>query len=174
MRRIIISDKTAIALEKELSAWFEKESVSDSVLERAQTSLEKLRKIEKNLQRLAIEEGISFQDFRERRDEIEAEREKLKNLIESIKLLRNLVKADFELALNLAKQLGFLFEKGTFDEKRLLCETVFRRLHVCNRVITKTELNPPFALITARVGSSVSFQFGRPEGIRTSNLSQPV
>jgi len=160
MRRITISDKAAIELEKELSGWFEKESVSDSELEHAQTRLEKLRKVEKNLQRLAIEEGISFRDFREHRDEIEAERAKLNNLIESIKLRRNLVKADFELALNLAKQLGFLFEKGTFDEKRLLCETVFRRLHVCNRVITKTELNPPFALITVRAGSSVSFQFG--------------
>lgn len=87
-------------------------------------------------------------------------RAKLNNLIESIKLRRHLVKADFELALNLVKQLGFLFARATFDERRLLCETVFRRLHVCDGIIAKTELNSPFALITERAGSLVSFQSG--------------
>jgi hypothetical protein len=123
--------------------------------------------MEKNLQRLAIEEGISFQDFREHRAEIEAERAKLNDLIETIRSRRNLVKADFEIGLNLAKQLDFLFEKGTFAEKRLLCETVLKRVYIQNGKITKTELNPPFALITCVARSSDSFQCGRPYRVRT-------
>jgi len=102
--------------------------------------LVKLHQMEKNLQGLAIEEGISFTDFRERRSEIKAERAKLNDLIERVKSRRDLVKADFEIALNLAKQLDFLFEKGTFAEKRLLCETVFKRLYIEDGKIMK---NPP-------------------------------
>ena len=160
MRCITITDEAVAILEKELTDWFDYEGNSDQELKRAEARLVKLRQMEKNLQRLAIEEGISFQDFREHRAEIEAERAKLNDLIETIRSRRNLVKADFEIALNLAKQLDFLFEKGTFAEKRLLCETVLKRLYIEDGKIMKTELNPPFVLITSVGGGSESFQFG--------------
>ncbi len=124
--------------------------------------------MEKNLQRLAIEEGISFTDFREHRNEIEAERAKLNDLIEMVKSRRNLVRADFEIALNLAKQLDFLFEKGTFAEKRLLCETVFKRLYIEDgRIIKNPELNSPFGLISSLASGSGCFRLGRASWIRT-------
>jgi len=94
-------------------------------------------------------------------------------LMETIRSRRNLVKADFEIALNLAKQLDFLFEKGTFAEKRLLCETVLKRLYIEDGKIMKTELNPPFALITSVGGGSESFQFGSRGWIRTAILLIP-
>ena len=162
MKRVTISDEAAEMMEKELVKWFEHEGNGDDELRRAESRLLKLRQMEKNLQRLAIEEGISFRDFREHRAEIEAERAKLNDLIETIRSRRNLVKADFEIALNLAKQLNFLFEKGTFAEKRLLCETVLKRAYIQNGTIIKTELNPPFALITSAARSSESIQVGSP------------
>ena len=120
MQGTTISDDVVIMLEKELAAWFDEEGTSDAELKQAETRLAKLRKTEKNLKRLAIEEGISFRDFREHRSEIEAERAKLNNMIETIKSRRNLIRADFEITLSLANQLDFLFEKGTFDGRRLL------------------------------------------------------
>jgi len=115
--------------------------------------------MEKNLQRLAMEGGISFEYFREYRAEIEAERARLNDTVEMIKCGRNLVKADFEIALNLSKQLWFFFEKGTFAERRLLCETVFKRVHIEDGKIKKTELNSPFRLIASLADSSETFQF---------------
>jgi hypothetical protein len=61
---------------------------------------------------------------------------------------QHLVRADFEIALQLATELDFLFDKGNYDEKRLLCETVFKRVHLKAGKITRTELKAPFALIT--------------------------
>lgn len=118
--------------------------------------------MEINLQKLAIEEGISFRDFREHRAEIEAERASLNNLIEQIRFRRNLVKADFEIALNLAVQLDFLFDRGTSDEKRLLCETIFKRLYIKDHKIINQDLNSPFALIASMANSLVSLQSGNP------------
>ena len=78
-----------------------------------------------------------------------------------VKSRRNLVKADFEIALNLAKQRDFLFEKGTFAEKRLLCETVFKRLCVEDgQIIKNPELNSPFGLISSVASGSECFQIG--------------
>ncbi len=68
-------------------------------------------------------------------------------MVNTIKYRRNLVKADFGIAVDLAKQLDFLFEKGTLDERQLLCETVFKRLSVKEGKIVQLELNPPFHLI---------------------------
>jgi hypothetical protein len=101
--------------------------------------------MERNLQRLTIEEGISFEDFRTHRADIEAERAELTALVETIRSRRSLVKADFDVALNLAQQLGFLFDRGNLDEKRLLCETVLKRVYVKERRIVRIELNPPSA-----------------------------
>lgn len=75
--------------------------------------------------RSVIEEQISFEDFKEHRSQIETERSRLKNTVDTIRQRQHLVKADFEVALQLATELDFLFEKGTFDERRLICETVF-------------------------------------------------
>ncbi len=64
--------------------------------------------------------------------------------------------------MNLAKQLDFLFEKGTFAEKRLLCETVFKRLNIEDGGIIKNpELNSPFGFISSVVSGSGCFQLGR-------------
>ncbi|MFC1940615.1 hypothetical protein ACFLXO_08055 [Chloroflexota bacterium] len=48
----------------------------------------------------------------------------------AIRQRQHLGKADFEIALQLAIQFDFLFDKGNHDERRLLCETVFKRLYV--------------------------------------------
>jgi hypothetical protein len=82
--------------------------------------------------------------------------------METIRSRRNLVKADFQIALNLAKQLDFLYDKATFAEKRLLCETVLRRVYIKDGKIIKTELNSPFGLIaSSSMGDgSESLQFG--------------
>jgi len=111
-------------------------------------------------QRPYLEEDISYQDFREYRARIEAERSRLTNTVDAIKQRQHLVKADFEIALQLATELDFLFEKGNFDERRLLCETVLKRLYVREGIVTKVELNSPFALIASMVKSSESVIHG--------------
>jgi len=108
----------------------------------------------KNLQQMLLEEEISKSDFKEHRVRIEAERAKLKNTIDVISQRQNLVKADFEVALQLATELNFLYDKANFDEKRLLCETVIRQLNIKNGTIVNMELNSPFALIATRAESS--------------------
>ena len=72
------------------------------------------------------------------------------------------MKADFGIEVDLAKQLDFLFEKGTPDERQLLCETVFKRLSVKEGKIAQLELNPPFHLIIEVPGGSESLQCGSP------------
>ena len=74
---------------------------------------------------------------------------------------QNLVKVDFEIALELATQLDFFFEKGDFDEKRLLCENVLKRLYVEDGRITRAELNAPFAIIARANGSGAITSGGR-------------
>ena len=125
----------------------------------------------KNLQRLVIEEQISFGDFKEHRSQIEAERSRLKNTVDTIRQRQHLVKADFEVALELATQLDFLFEKGTFDEKRLICETVFKCLYVEEGKLTKAELNAPFAIIASQSKGSGAVTNGGPFWTRTRDLS---
>ena len=70
------------------------------------------------------------------------------------------------MALELATQLDFLFEKGNFDEKRLLCETVLKRLYVEDGKITGADLNAPFAII-ARANGSGAVPSGGEGGTRT-------
>ncbi len=81
------------------------------------------------------------------------------------------MRADFEIALGLATQLDFLFEKGNYDEKRLLCETVLKRVYVKEGKITGAELNAPFALITQNAASSGAVTNGGPFWTRTRDLS---
>jgi len=69
-----------------LIALFEAEASGDGELKKAETRLAKLERMEKNLQRLVIEEQISFEDFKEHRLQIEAERSRLKNTVDAIRL----------------------------------------------------------------------------------------
>lgn len=123
--------------------------------------------MEKNLQRLVIEEEISHRDFKEHRSQIEAERSRLTNTVAAMRQRQHMVKADFEIALQLATQFDFLFEKGNFDERRLLCETGFKSLYVKVGKITRTELNAPFALIARHAGGSGAVLSGGAKGSRT-------
>ena len=50
--------------------------------------------------------------------------------------------------------LDFLFSKGNNDERRLLCETIFRRVTVRNGKIVHADLNSPFTLIASRAEGS--------------------
>lgn len=159
---ITITKKARQNLRKELIALFEAEVSGDGELKKAETRLAKLERMGKNLQRLVIEEQISFEDFKEHRSQIEAERSRLKNTVDSIRQRQHLVQADFEVALELATQLDFLFEKGTFDERRLICETVFKRIYVEEGRVTRAELNAPFALIAASAKGSGAVTSGGP------------
>ena len=74
------------------------------------------------------------------------------------------MQADFEVALELATQLDCLFEKGTFDERRLICETVFKRIYVEEGRVTRAEINAPFAIIAASAKGSGAVTSGGPWG----------
>jgi len=156
-----IDEQARVQLKQDLNSWFAAESRGSELLQ-AQTRMAKLERIEKNLQRLVIEEEISFKDFKEHRARIETERANLKTLVNTISNDQSIIKADFEIALQLASDLDFLFAKGNQNERRLLCETVFRRLSVRDGNIVGVELNPPFKLIASRGERSVSLVNGEP------------
>jgi len=138
-------------LRKELADWFDAEAATSDDLKKAEARLVKLERMEKNLQKLVLEEDISFKDFKDHRSRIEAEKARLKNTVDAITQRQHLVKADFEVALQLATELGFLFDRGNFDEKRL---------YVREGKFEKVELNSPFALIASRTGGSESVVYG--------------
>ena len=75
-------------------------------------------------------ERITLADFKEDKIKIEAERTRLQNTVDAIKQRQHLIKAGFVVALQLATELDFLFEKGNLDEKRFICETVFKRVYL--------------------------------------------
>ena len=158
-KNLTITEESRQDMRKELSDFFAEEVEGDGQLKAAETRLAKLERMEKNLQRLYMEEEISHADFKEHRSQIEAERSRLRTTVDVIRQRQHLVRADFEIALELATQLDFLFEKGNFDEKRLLCETILKRLYVEDGKITRTELNAPFAII-ARAKGSGAVTFG--------------
>ncbi len=171
IKDIAITEEKAHKLAAEITEWFDNEDNYDQELKKAEARLVKLHQMEKNLQRLVIEDSISFADFKEHRTEIEAERAKLNDLIDTIKARRKLVTGDFRIALDLAKQLDYLFDKGSFDEKRLLCETVFKRLYIEDgQIIKNPELNSPFGMISSWANGSGCFQLGSVYGIRTRGL----
>ena len=153
-------EDTRQQLRKELADWFDAEAATNDDLKKAEARLVKLERMEKNLQKLVLEEDISFKDFKDHRSHIEAEKARLKNTVDAITQRQHLVKADFEVALQLATELGFLFDRGNFDERRLLCETVLKRLYVREGKVEKVELNSPFALIASRAGGSESVVYG--------------
>ena len=153
-----------------LADWFDSETGTSEELQTAEARLTKLRTMEKNLQQLYLEEDISHNDFKEHRARIEAERSRLTNTVAAVQQRQNLVKADFEIALQLATELDYLYDKGNFDERRLLCETVLKRLYVEEGTVKKVELNSPFALIASRAKSSESVINGGAEETRTPDF----
>jgi DNA invertase Pin-like site-specific DNA recombinase len=161
-KSLTITEKARQDMRHELSKFFTAETEGNDELKRAETRLAKLDRMEKNLQRLFVEEEISHKDFREYRSQIEAERSRLRNTVDIIRQSRHLVIADFEIALELATQLDFLFERGNFDQRRLLCETVLKRLYVEDGRIKGEEFNAPFAII-ARVNGSGAVTSGGPK-----------
>ncbi len=101
-----------------------------------------------------LEEEITLADFKKHRIKIEAERAGLQNIVDALKQRQHLIKADFEVALQLATELDFLFEKENVDEKRLLCETVFKRVYRKEGKVSEIELNAPFGLIASKTKGS--------------------
>ncbi len=154
IKSITISEEKRQEMRKELAKWFEDEASTSEELKQAEARLAKLEKMEKNLQQLAIEEEISFADFKEHRTRIESERARLNVTVDAFKQRQHLVKADFEIALQLATQLTFFYEKGNFDERRLLCDVLFKRINVKDGKIATVDLNPPFRLIASRASGS--------------------
>jgi len=162
IKAVTIDEQARLQLREQLDSWFAAESGSSDELPLAQQRLDKLERMRKNLQRLVIEEEISFQEFKEHRARIEAEKANLNSLVETIEYRQGMVRADFEIALQLASELDFLFAKGDNDERRLLCETVFKRVSVRNGEIVGVELNSPFTLIASRAEGSESFLKSQP------------
>ena len=149
----ITEDKRQI-LREELSRFFIEEVEGDGQLKVAEARLVKLERMEKNLQRLYVEEEISLADFKENRAQIEAERSRLRTTVDGIRQRQHLIKADFEVALQLATQFDYMYDNGNFDQRRLLCETVLKRLYVEDGKITREpEYNAPFAIIARANGS---------------------
>ena len=121
-------------------------SDEDSDLSRAKQRLEFLVTKRKNVNRMAAEQIIGWDEFKELRDELEGEEATLKSRIDFITRHQTLFAADFELALDIACNLGWLYERGNFEERRLLVETLFKGINVQKGKISSYELNPPFAI----------------------------
>jgi hypothetical protein len=153
-KSLTITESARQDLRKDLSDFFAEEVEGDGQLKVAEARLIKLERMEKNLQRLYVEEEISLADFKENRSQIEAERSRLRTTVDVIRQRQHLIKADFEVALQLATQFDFIYEHGNFDQRRLLCETVLKRLYVEDGKITGApEYNAPFAIIARANGS---------------------
>lgn len=75
---------------------------------------------------------------------------------------KRLVRGDFETALETVSKLDLLYENADNDNRRLLCETVFRQICVRNGKIIGVERNHPFELIYSQAKSSESFLSGQP------------
>jgi len=161
-KKITITKDAGKQLRKDLNNWFSNEMDANGDLKNTEARLLKLEKMEKNLQQLMLEDEISISDFKEHRIRIEAERVRLKNTVDMLSQRQHMVKADFEVALQLATELDFLYDKANFDERRLLCETVIKRLNIENGTIVNMELNSPFALIASRAEGSGSVLNGGP------------
>ena len=157
-----ITDDQKATFETQLDHWFNSETTDNDEWEQAKQRLIKLERMEKNLQDLFLEEEISKEDFKERRLRIQAERTNLKYLVDTIESRRGLVRTDFEFALSLANKLDSIFEKGDNDNRRLLCETVFKQVRIREGKIVDVEMNSPFRLIVSQAKGSESLLSGQP------------
>jgi len=167
IKDITITEERRQQMRSELAKWFEEEDNTNKELKEALARLAKLERMEKNLQQLAIEEEISIADFKEHRTRIESERARLNVTVDAIKQRQHLVKADFEVALQLASELKYLYENGDFDEKRLLCEVIFKRLNVKEGKIVGVDYNSPFGFIASQAKGSGTVVYGGPWTTRT-------
>jgi 16S rRNA C967 or C1407 C5-methylase (RsmB/RsmF family) len=116
--RTLISgtDSSWTTREKDLSVFFAEEVEGDGQLKANEVRLAKLDRMEKNLQRLYVEEEISLVDFKEHRSQIEAKRSRLRITVDGIRQNQYLIRADFEVALELATQFDFLYENPDFPK----------------------------------------------------------
>ncbi len=168
-QNITITEDKRQMLREELSRFFTEETEGDGQLKTAEARLYKLERMEKNLQRPYMEEEISLADFKEYRSQIEAERSRQRTTVDGIRQRQHLIKADFEVALELATQFDKIYKDGNFDQRRLLCETVLKRLYIEDGKITSPEYNAPFAII-AQANGSGAVPNGGDRGIRTPDL----
>ena len=148
IRSVTVEQESRPRLEAALRQWLADMGREDegSELSRAHQRLESLAAKRKNVNRMAAEEMIGWEEFRELRDEVEREEAALKSRVDFITRHQTLLAADFDLALDIACNLGWLYEKGSFEERRLLLETVFKRIYLRQTQIASYELNPPFAV----------------------------
>ncbi|MDD4859745.1 MAG: recombinase family protein [Dehalococcoidales bacterium] len=174
MRDITITDDQKAALETQMHKWFASEVGDNGEWEQAKQRLVKLERMEKNLQELFLEEEISKEDFKERRVRIQAERTNLKYLVDTIESHRGLVRADFEVGLQLANKLDSVFEKGDNEVRRLLCETVFKQVRIRKGKIVDVELNSPFTLIVSQTKGSESLLSGQPAKNQLASRRPPM
>ena len=98
---------------------------------------------------MAAEQIIDWDEFKELRNEVESEEAELRSRIDFITKHQTLFAADFELAMDIACNVGWLYEKGNFEERRLLAETLFKRINISQASIESYELNPPFNMFCA-------------------------
>ena len=105
---------------------------------------------------MAAEQIIGWDKFKELRDEVEGEEATLKSRIDFITKHQTLFAADFELALDIACNLGWLFLKGNFEERQLLAEALFKSLNVSQGEIVSHELDPPFTIFCNNKGYLMS------------------
>lgn len=157
-----ITDDEKSKVENLFEKWFANENKDSAELEQAKQRLAKLDRMEKNLQELVLEEQITRDDFKQHRLHIEAERANLRDLVETISSQRRFVRGDFETALETASKLDLLYQTGNNDNRRLLCETVFRQISVRDGKIVKVERNHPFELIFSQAKGSEPLLSGQP------------
>jgi len=89
--------------------------------------------------------------------------------VDAIKQRQHLVKAEFEIALQLATELDLLFENGDFDERQLLCETLFKRIKVKEGKIEDMDYNSPFGFIASQAKGWGTVVHGGPFATRYAN-----
>jgi hypothetical protein len=148
LQSLAIQPEGRLHLQTTLQEWLEEMGKGDegSELSRACQRLEFLATKRKNINRMAAEQVIGWDEFKELRAEVESEEAELTSRIDFITRHQVLFSADFELALDIACNLGWLFEKGDFAERRLLVETLFKRINVSQGKIMSYDLNPPFGI----------------------------
>ena len=150
-----VTEDERAGIEELFEKWFAGENKDNTELEQAKQRLAKLERMEKNLQELVLEEQISRGDFKQHRMRIEAERANLKDMVETISSQRRFARGDFETALETASTLDFLYRTSNNDNRRLLCETVFRQVRIRDGKIVNVERNHPL-----RVDLHSSERFG--------------
>ena len=85
---------------------------------------------------------------------IEAERANLRDIVDTVSSRKHLIRGNFETALETVSKLDLLYENADNDNRRLLCETVFRRICVRDGKIVGVERNHPFELIYSQAKNS--------------------